>query len=248
MKLISNLSRGAALAVAGTLLLPAVTFAAPKTDKQSGFCKGLAARAAAAQDQTNNFEAKVKQTWATQDQTQAVQAQSVDTAVASQRAEADTKLETELAKVEAAATTDSQKQAVATYRAAVKKAVADRRAAYDAARQTFRAGVSAATQSQRQSALNKIAAYKVSSAEALASASSTCGSAGTTDASIRSNLKAALKENHQDFKAQEKTKPAGQQVKALAQARKDAFKAADDASHKAMAAAQDQLKAALTNE
>ena len=98
MKLISNLSRGAALAVTGTLLLPAVTLQ-PKTDKQSGFCKGLAARAAAAQDQTNNFEAKVKQTWATQDQTQAVQAQSVDTAVASQRAEADTKLETEPAKV-----------------------------------------------------------------------------------------------------------------------------------------------------
>ncbi len=151
------------------------------TEATADLSTGTTSRFKQLQDNVVQHDTKLKDDFA-----------SLKTKQTSGRQTADHNLQDRLAKLDAQATTTAQKTAIADFKTAILAAVTTRRAAFDTAGTTFHTGL-AAVLSARQTALKTAATtYRAAVASALAAAKASC-LAGTSPATVRTTLRAALK-------------------------------------------------------
>ena len=141
------------------------------------------------------------------------------------------------------AETDAQKQALIQFKEAVNSAISTRRAAVDAANSGFQQGVDQAITARKIAADAAVANFRNSVKAAWDKAKTDCAS-GVNTATVRQNLKSALKSAREKFvsdkQAVEKLRDS---MKNLIQTRKQAIEKANQDFKAAMEKAKDDLKA-----
>jgi len=155
------------------------------------------------------------------------------------------KFEDKLNELDAEATTDAQKAAIAEFKASVSAAQTVRKATVAAAMLAFRTARDQLITKRQETIRTAAVTFKTTSQAAIEKARVDC-IAGADQATVRTTFLASLKtanqKFHEDVKAVDKI---GQDIKALAQTRNTAVKAASKTFKDAVQAAKAKLKVAL---
>lgn len=249
--------------IAGSLLLPAVSFAAlglglngsvragasaSGTQVSAGvnFCTNLAsftsqvnARLATAQTNLDNRQQNIQTEFQTRENNRAQD-------LANLRGEQDQDRAAIYAKLSAKATTTAETQAVADFKATIEAAVTVRRSAVDSAIAAYWTGVHNIIQTRQTAVTTARQNYVAAIQAALSNAASQC-SAGTAAATVRTSFAAAVKAANQKFATdRQAVDKAGPQIKVLAQTRNLAVQTAISNFKTAAEGARVKLKAAFS--
>ena len=243
----------ASIIFAGMSLLP-VTVAAeasspkPSENKAATFSANLPKRASQVTTTLTKPGDKVAGHRAEQAKKRPENRTKTDQESATKRAGWDADRLANFTKLEAKATTDAQKAAVATYETAIRAAVTARRNANEQARATFRTGVDSLLDTHDVMLTSQTTTYTFAVSAALDTAKASCLATPKEGVTIHNTLEASLKAARDSFKtARQGNDKVSTQVKQLADARNNSFKANNATFDAASKAARDALKAVLKN-
>lgn len=166
--------------------------------------------------------------------------------VAEIRGAATDRLEDRFKKLEDRAATDAQKAAVVQFQRDVQTAVAARKAGIDKAMQDFHKGLEDARVGRKNVVAAAVAKFTATVRAAVQKAKTDCASATADEAAIKQALEDAIKaaktKLQEDLKSVQRV---GEQIEALNEARKAAFKKAHDDFRTAIEAAVKRLRETL---
>ena len=181
----------------------------------------------------SNFSARMTQLAADQ--------QNIDQKVATARTEAKAQFEQKITAMEAkTGLTAAQKQAIETFKANMEKAESTRETAVDQARETYRTNLADTISGQQTSLQSSVATYQAAIKSAFSTAAASCG-----DGQALTTLRASVKTARQALETARNADKVGATIKSLAETRRTAVQAANQAFVTAVQQYTQDLTAAL---
>lgn len=213
-----------------------------KENRQEAFCSRFAEQAGKIADNLADRRSKIEERKGNRVNTFETRRDDREAKLEGGRSQADERRNALYQKLEERAKTDAEKAAVKEFKKTVEEAVDTRRDAVDAAIELFRKDVDAAISGRKDDMESAASSFKSAIESALSKAKSDCES-GANPETVRSNFKnslqaarTVLQDDRQD------ADKVGAQVKAYAETRRTAVKAAVDEFKATVEAARLELK------
>lgn len=165
----------------------------------------------------------------------------IDKKFEEERSSMDAKRKTWYETLRKKATTDEEKQAVEQFITTVENAVKIRRTAVDNARETFRTASNKAVSDRSSAIQNLFEVYKKAASDAVEKAKADCATQEDKGA-VKQALREAIQTAHKNFMdARKKLDPLGEDVRALAETRREAVKKAVETFQETVRSAKEKL-------